>query len=59
LNDQAVVIKENAEECEGVAIYKFNHVFNAQASQNDVYEKIRPCVDSVLQGINSTIFAYG
>ena len=37
----------------------FDHVFTNQNKQKDVYEKVKYCVDSVVQGYNSTIFAYG
>ena len=37
----------------------FNKVFNERSSQRDVFNSIQYCLDSVLSGFNSTIFAYG
>ena len=38
----------------------FDKLFDEQATQNDVYEHTaKPSVDAVLDGFNSTIFAYG
>ena len=37
----------------------FDSVLGPQSSQLDVYQTVRECTVSVLQGFNSTIFAYG
>ena len=40
--------------------YTFDAVYDWNSRQNDLYEEIfRPLVDSVLEGFNGTIFAYG
>lgn len=40
--------------------FHFDHVFAADAEQEAVYEtSARPVVESVLQGYNGTVFAYG
>lgn len=41
-------------------VYDFDHVFDCQSKQQDIYDQVcRPIVDSVLEGYNGTIFAYG
>jgi hypothetical protein len=41
-------------------VYDFDQVFDWNSTQQDVYDKVcRPIVDSVLEGFNGTIFAYG
>ena len=40
--------------------YQFDHVFDKEAKNQDVYEKIAfDVIDSAIDGYNSTIFAYG
>ena len=40
--------------------YQFDHVFDKEAKNQDVYEKIASdVIDSAIDGYNSTIFAYG
>eukprot|EP00730_Choanoeca_flexa_P009429 TRINITY_DN12646_c4_g1_i11.p2 TRINITY_DN12646_c4_g1~~TRINITY_DN12646_c4_g1_i11.p2 ORF type:complete len:662 (+),score=176.32 TRINITY_DN12646_c4_g1_i11:95-2080(+) len=40
--------------------FRFSHVFEANAKQDDVFQRVaKPVADSVLQGYNGTIFAYG
>ena len=40
--------------------YKFDDMFDINASQKDVYAKIgRPLVQCAMQGINCSLFAYG
>jgi hypothetical protein len=40
--------------------YTFDATFDPGSAQKDVYETaIEPIVDSVLEGFNGTIFAYG
>lgn len=40
--------------------FVFDRLFDEDASQNDVYENTtRPLLDSILDGFNSTVFAYG
>jgi centromeric protein E len=40
--------------------WKFDHVFDETSSNGDIYTKqAAPIVESVMNGINGTIFAYG
>ncbi|XP_043918820.1 kinesin-like protein KIF3C [Protopterus annectens] len=40
--------------------FTFDAVYDANSKQSDVYdETVRPLIDSVLQGFNGTVFAYG
>ena len=40
--------------------FTFDAVYDASSKQADLYdETVRPLVDSVLQGFNGTVFAYG
>ncbi|KAK4337143.1 hypothetical protein RND71_043361 [Anisodus tanguticus] len=40
--------------------FTFDAVFDCNSNQSDIYDQImRPIVDSVLEGFNGTIFAYG
>ncbi len=40
--------------------FTFDHVFDMNSSQSEVYETTaKPAVMSILEGYNSTIFAYG
>lgn len=64
LDSKPVIISETAlsdnSPIDGLAVYTFNRVYDSSASQHDVFaNSVKPCVDSILQGINSTIFAYG
>lgn len=41
-------------------MFQFDAVFDCASSQKDVYDQVcKPIVDSVLEGYNGTIFAYG
>lgn len=41
-------------------VFKFDAVFGWNSEQDDIYNEVcRPIVNSVLQGFNGTIFAYG
>lgn len=54
LNNQAIEILSNSQ------IYTFDHVFPPSADQSQVYALVgQPTIESVLNGINGTIFAYG
>ena len=60
LLDQPVVLSQSGQVPEGVAGYTFDHCFNADASQEQVYNAtVRPSVEAVIQGYNATVFAYG
>jgi Tfp pilus assembly pilus retraction ATPase PilT len=38
----------------------FDHVFDSNSTQKEVYDlAAKPIIDSVLEGFNGTIFAYG
>lgn len=40
--------------------FKFNHVFEENCSQQDVYNLVgRPMLDAVMKGYNGTVLAYG
>ena len=40
--------------------FVFDAVFNTSATQKQVYDKAaKPIIDSVLEGFNGTVFAYG
>ena len=44
----------------GASEFHFSHVFDQKAEQKEVYEvAAKPIVDSVLNGYNGTILAYG
>ena len=44
----------------GVNKFEYDHVFNMESEQKEVYDiAARPIIDSVLEGFNGTIFAYG
>ncbi|XP_021304098.1 kinesin-like protein KIN-UA isoform X2 [Sorghum bicolor] len=50
-------LKKNNWSCES---YKFDEVFSENASQKRVYEAVaKPVVESVLEGYNGTVMAYG
>ncbi|CAN6290644.1 unnamed protein product [Urochloa humidicola] len=50
-------LKKNNWNCES---YKFDEVFSENASQKRVYEVVaKPVVESVLEGYNGTVMAYG
>eukprot|EP00884_Botryococcus_braunii_P002568 jgi/Botrbrau1/12311/Bobra.0205s0009.1 len=39
--------------------FTFDHVFDASATQDHVFDQVRPVIQSVLSGRNGTIMAYG
>ena len=40
--------------------FTFDHVFNMESTQKEVYDcAAKPIIESVLDGFNGTIFAYG
>ena len=60
LQDRPVVLSSDAKVPEGVACYTFDNCFDTASTQKQVYEKmVAPSVASCLNGINSTVFAYG
>lgn len=45
---------------EPLKVFTFDSVFGWTSKQSDIYDDaVRPLVDSVLQGFNGTVFAYG
>uniref|UniRef100_A0A1A8GF83 Kinesin-like protein n=1 Tax=Nothobranchius korthausae TaxID=1143690 RepID=A0A1A8GF83_9TELE len=45
---------------EPMKVFTFNSVYGWNSKQSDIYDDaVRPLVESVLQGFNGTIFAYG
>jgi kinesin family protein 5 len=58
--DDKTVIMNAAQESLGPMRFTFDHVFPPNTAQVSVYEKAAmPIVDSVLEGFNGTVFAYG
>ncbi|CAG2106801.1 unnamed protein product, partial [Medioppia subpectinata] len=52
--------KSSTGEDESPKIFTFDAVYDWNSNQTDLYEEIfRPLVDSVLEGFNGTVFAYG
>ena len=51
VQDQSSAIQNN---------FNFDRVFDMQSTQKEVYDvAAKPIIDSVLEGFNGTIFAYG
>ena len=60
LQDRPVVLSGEGKVPDGVACYTFDNCFDTNSSQKQVYERmVKPSVQSVICGINSTVFAYG
>ena len=43
----------------GFVSFSFNEVFDIDATQEDVFNKIQPMVQDIFNGMNSTVLAYG
>ena len=59
---QKIAIKMSSESSSafGLNKFEFDRVFDMQSQQKEVYDHAaRPIIDSVLEGFNGTIFAYG
>lgn len=57
-DDTEIVIKSTVEN--NKYDFKFDKIFNTESTQEDVYTyTAKPLVDSVFEGFNGTIFAYG
>ncbi|MGH0156332.1 UNVERIFIED_CONTAM: hypothetical protein FKN15_035612 [Acipenser sinensis] len=57
---QVTVRNPKAAPGELLKTFTFDAVYDASSKQSDLYdETVRPLIDSVLQGFNGTIFAYG
>lgn len=55
-----VVVQQAADTAELPKTFTFDNVFDGTSTQGQVYEETaRPIVDSVLEGYNGTVFAYG
>ena len=39
--------------------FAFDHVFGGDSTQEQMYDKVRDSINDVLNGFNTTIFAYG
>jgi hypothetical protein len=59
INDKLVSEVVNPSDLIEQRVFNFENVFDAAASQEDVYRTVRPLVESVVEGFNATIFAYG
>ena len=56
----AINLQNEMSTMSGAHRFEFDNVFNTKASQIEVYDNAaRPIIDSVLDGFNGTIFAYG
>uniref|UniRef100_A0A3Q3KI96 Kinesin-like protein n=2 Tax=Mastacembelus armatus TaxID=205130 RepID=A0A3Q3KI96_9TELE len=57
---QITVRNPKAPPDEPMKVFTFDSVYGWDSKQSDIYDDaVRPLVDSVLQGFNGTIFAYG
>uniref|UniRef100_A0A3B3ZE69 Kinesin-like protein n=1 Tax=Periophthalmus magnuspinnatus TaxID=409849 RepID=A0A3B3ZE69_9GOBI len=57
---QVILRNPRAPPCEPLKTFTFDAVYDANSKQRDLYdESVRPLIDSVLDGFNGTIFAYG
>ncbi|XP_037101532.1 kinesin-like protein KIF3B [Syngnathus acus] len=57
-----IIVKNprDSSSCKSSKVFTFDSVYNWKSKQIELYnESFRPLVDSVLQGFNGTIFAYG
>ena len=59
INDKLVSEVVNPSDLIEQRVFNFENVFDAAASQEDVYRTVRPLIESVVEGFNATIFAYG
>ncbi|KAG5347931.1 CENPE protein, partial [Acromyrmex charruanus] len=39
--------------------FEFDHIFDTNANNNNVFNVVRPIVDAAVNGFNGTVFAYG
>ncbi|KAM4625001.1 kinesin family member 3Cb [Polymixia lowei] len=57
---QIAIRNRNAPPDDPMKTFTFDSVYDWNSKQNDIYDDtVRPLVESVLQGFNGTIFAYG
>ncbi|KAK7907562.1 hypothetical protein WMY93_016174 [Mugilogobius chulae] len=57
---QVILRNPRAPPSEPLKTFTFDAVYDASSKQRDLYdESVRPLIDSVLDGFNGTIFAYG
>ncbi|XP_069371135.1 kinesin-like protein KIF3B isoform X2 [Paralichthys olivaceus] len=57
---QVILRNPRAPASEPQKTFTFDAVYDASSKQRDLYdESVRPLIDSVLEGFNGTIFAYG
>ncbi|KAM9798014.1 kinesin-like protein KIF3C [Neosynchiropus ocellatus] len=57
---QVILRNPRAPPSEPQKTFTFDGVYDANSKQRDLYdESVRPLIDSVLEGFNGTIFAYG
>lgn len=57
---QIIIRNPKAPPDEPMKVFTFDSVYGWSSNQSDVYDDaVRPLVESVLQGFNGTIFAYG
>ncbi len=59
-NKHVIVVDPDSDSRAAQNVFMFDRVFDESASQTQLFEEVgRNAVDQVLQGFNSTIFAYG
>ena len=58
--DVHLTMSSETSSAHGINKFTFDRVFDTNSQQKDVYDfAARPIIDSVLEGFNGTIFAYG
>ena len=58
--DIAINMTSETSQAYGSNKFEFDRIFDTNSEQKDVYDcAARPIIDSVLDGFNGTIFAYG
>jgi len=59
-NENTLVVDNNKKEKGAESLlFAFDHIVPSEASQDDVFEIVKPVVHDALLGYNSTIFTYG
>jgi hypothetical protein len=58
--DVHLTMSSETSSAHGLNKFTFDKVFDTNSQQKDIYDfAARPIIDSVLEGFNGTIFAYG
>jgi DNA replication protein DnaC len=57
---RVVILKDTSRRRSQDAIFRFDHVYASESTQEELYNDIgEPVVEQTLEGFNSTVFAYG